>query len=141
MITLKQSHIDAIFEHGREGHPDEVCGIILGSFSGDDREAIEVMRAGNLNSERSHDRYELDPKDLVAAERKCRESGLEVIGLYHSHPDHPDAPSEFDRERAWPVYSYLIVSVMKGEDCSVRSWQIDEETERFIEEKINIAGD
>ena len=141
MLTIKKEHIDGIYSHGGEGYPQEVCGIILGRYDGDDREAVEVRRGANLNSERAHDRYELDPRDLLAAEKHCRENGLEVIGLYHTHPDHPDEPSEFDRERSWPVYSYLIASVRNGKDFTARSWRLNDETKLFEEEKITIVGD
>jgi len=139
MIKMKKEHLQVIEAHGREGYPHEVCGIIMGNFNDDANVATEVRRAKNLNNERAHDRYEMDPKDLLNAEKEGREAGVEIIGYYHSHPDHPDRPSEFDRERAWPGYSYLIASVMGGKDVTTRSWVINEETSKFDEEKIDIA--
>lgn len=139
MIKLKKEHMDVIESHGCEGYPHEVCGIIMGHFNEEGNVVTEVRRAVNLNNERAHDRYEMDPKDLLKAEREGREAGVEIIGYYHSHPDHPDRPSEFDRERAWPAYSYLIASVMGGKDVTTRSWVINEETSKFDEEEIDIA--
>lgn len=139
MIKLKKEHMDVITAHAREGYPHEVCGIIMGHFNDSANMAIEVRRAANLNKERAHDRYEMDPKDILKAEREGRDNGVEIIGYYHSHPDHPDRPSEFDRERAWPAYSYLIASVMGGKDVTTRSWVINEETLKFDEEEIDIA--
>ena len=137
MIRIKEEFLERIFEHCKEGYPHEVCGILIGKCDGDNKEVFDVVRANNLNSERAHDRYELDPKVLLKAEREGGKRGLEVIGFYHSHPDHPDAPSEHDRERAWPIYSYMIVSVMKGTDVSFRSWVLNGDTEKFEEEKIS----
>ena len=133
---LESNHLDFISTHAVEGYPNEVCGIVLGRCEGEVKRCVEVRRAVNLNTERAHDRYEIDPSDLLNAEKEGRERGLEVIGFYHSHPDHPDAPSEFDRERAWPCYSYLIVSVTGGERWTVRSWVLDEVTGFFEEEEI-----
>ena len=138
MIKLERSHVDFMIEHGVEGYPNEVCGLILGRYEGDSREAAEIRRCANLNTERANDRFELDPRDMLSAEKYCREKGLEVIGIYHSHPDWPDEPSEFDRERAWPVYSYIIISVRKGEEPVFRSWRLDEETAGFTSEEIEI---
>ncbi len=138
MIRLTQEQLDAIDEHVREGYPHEVCGIVMGNFEERAKRAVEVRRAGNLNKDRAHDRYELDPADLLKAEREGREKGMEIIGLYHSHPDHPDEPSEFDRARAWPVYSYLILSVKKGVDVTVRSWELNDATSQFEEEELII---
>lgn len=141
MIILTKEHLDDILSHAKEGYPHEVCGIILGKYDGDGKKAEEVRRAKNLNTERANDRYEIDPKDLLGAEREGRDKGYEVVGFYHSHPDHPDAPSEFDRERAWPCYSYIIVSVRGGEEVSFRSWLLNDETKSFDEEKIIISGE
>ena len=146
MIHIKKEYLDDIEAHGREGFPNEVCGIILGvcgpGVSGSEgKEALELRRATNLNSDRGHDRYELDPKDLLKAERDARDTGMEIIGFYHSHPDHPDVPSEFDRKRAWPSYSYFISSIMGGKDACTRSWLLNDETQVFEEEEIIVLGE
>ena len=93
-----------------------------------------VHPARNLNVERAHDRYELDPRDQLAAERAARDSGREVIGVWHTHPDHPATPSETDRAAAWSGWSYLILSVVRGELAELRSWRLDEATRRFLPE-------
>lgn len=141
MISLDSEQMESIFSHAKQGYPNEVCGIILGACDGQSKRAVAVRKAGNLNTDRAHDRYELDPMDLLAAERDGRDQNIEIVGFYHSHPDHPDAPSEFDRQRAWPVYSYLIISVRDGKDVSVRSWQLNDETKQFEEEKILGEGE
>ncbi len=114
MISISIKQMEAIFSHGKEGYPHEVCGIILGTCNGDTKKAVEIRKAGNLNTERAHDRYKMDPEDVKAAENEAKELGIDIVGFYHTHPDHPDAPSEFDRQEAWAVYSYLIISVREG---------------------------
>jgi len=141
MITIRKRDLDRIFEHGRDGYPHEVCGIIMGTYGEASKRVEEIRIAGNLNTERAHDRYEMDPKDILKAEREGAGKGLEIVGFYHTHPDHPDEPSEFDRERSWPSYSYIIVSVNDGSDFKVRSWILNEDTKRFEEEKIEILGE
>lgn len=146
MIHIKKEHLDDIEAHGKEGFPNEVCGIILGicgpGASGTEKKEVLQLRKGtNLNSDRTHDRYELDPKDLLQAEKDARDKGMEIIGFYHSHPDHPDVPSEFDRERAWPEYSYIISSIMGGKEASTRSWLLNDESHLFEEEKIIVSGE
>lgn len=136
MLTLNESQIEIMFAHAREGYPNEVCGIMIGKYNGDTKETCQIRRAANLNTTRAHDRFELDPKDIIAAEKQCREDGAEIIGFYHSHPDHPDEPSEFDRERAWPMYSYVIASVTEGKEICFRSWVLNDETEQFEEEEV-----
>ena len=100
------------------------------------RKVFNVERATNLNKERAADRYILDPKELNIIDKVARASSLEIIGFYHSHPDHTDRPSKYDREHGQAGYSYLIVSVMEGTDIAVRSWLFLEDDERFIEEKL-----
>jgi len=145
MITISRQLMDAVFDHGREGYPHEVCGIFLGTFEGENKRVVEVRRAKNLNTERAHDRYNMDPKDVVMAEKEGRERGLEILGFYHSHPDHPNEPSEHDRELAVNafayVYSFLIVAVKEGKEVIPRSWVLNDKTDRFDEEKIETAGD
>ena len=141
MIHIKKEQLDDIEAHGKEGYPNEVCGIILGVSGSEGNKALQVRRAANLNNNRAHDRYELDPQDLLKAEKDARDKGLEIIGFYHSHPDHPDVPSEFDRERAWPSYSYIISSIMGGKEASTKSWLLNDESQAFEEEKIIVSGE
>jgi proteasome lid subunit RPN8/RPN11 len=118
------------------GHPNEVCGLLAGRAVGR-RHVIEAVHpARNLNVERARDRYELDPLDQLAAEREARDAGREVLGVWHSHPDHPAVPSETDRAAAWSGWSYLIVSVVEGRAAELRSWRLDAQTRRFRPERI-----
>ncbi|MBE7413963.1 MAG: M67 family metallopeptidase [Deltaproteobacteria bacterium] len=102
------------------------------------RRIFESQRANNVNTERAHDRYIIDPKELNLIDKIARSQGMDVMGFYHSHPDHPDKPSETDREWGQPGYSYFIISVKGGKDVSVRSWMIEDEKGPFKEESIKI---
>jgi len=108
----------------RAGYPMETCGLMLGRAERGIPVVQAVRQARNLNSERAHDRYELDPEDFLAADREARAEGLEILGVWHSHPDHPAVPSETDREAAWPGWSYVILEVAAGSVAALRSWRL-----------------
>lgn len=118
----------------RAGYPCETCGLLLGRRS--ERQCIvsRVLPARNLNQERSTDRYELDPRDYLAADREARAGGEEIVGVWHSHPDHPAQPSDTDLAAAWPEWSYLIASVSGERVLDLRSWRLRKEG--FEEEEI-----
>lgn len=134
MLRLSADAREAIHAHGRETYPHECCGFMIGS-KGAVRTARRIHRLANQRTDRAHDRYEIDPLDWIRVDRTLGD-GEEVIGIYHSHPDHPSRPSEFDREHAHPYMSYLIVAVHQGEIESARSWELDEATRVFGEERI-----
>lgn len=119
----------------RSGYPNETCGLLIGESQDGVAVTARAVLAKNLNKERATDRYELDPKDQLAAEADARASGLEVIGVWHSHPDYPARPSETDRMMAWPKWSYLIISVSNENIEDVRAWQLNRQGE-FEEETI-----
>ena len=118
-----------------EGYPHETCGLLIGARNNGHIEVNNVHQARNLNTQRAEDRYELDPTDLVAAENLARDNNLEVVGIWHSHPDHPAKPSETDRQAAWEGWSYMILSVTKEGVEDVRSWRLTSE-QQFIEEEL-----
>jgi proteasome lid subunit RPN8/RPN11 len=119
----------------RRGYPREVCGLLVGHGGCEGcREVVAVRRARNLNTERAHDRFELDPQDFLATDRAARAAGLEIVGVWHTHPDHPARPSETDREAAWPEWSYLILAVGGCGAVALRSWRLA--GEQFEEEEI-----
>ena len=115
MLKIRKTEVDEIRRHGEETYPYECCGLLLGLTNGDERVVASVARAGNTRTDSPHNRYNIDPKDYIRIQREGRERGQDVIGFYHSHPDHPARPSEYDRDHAWPWYSYVIVSVERGE--------------------------
>ena len=118
----------------RAGYPHETCGLLLGQAGPDWVRVHEAVAAENLNRERSGDRYDLDPRGYLRAEERARALGLTVVGVWHSHPDHPARPSETDRNGAWEGWSYLILSVTAEGVPDLRSWRL--RGERFEEERL-----
>jgi proteasome lid subunit RPN8/RPN11 len=118
---LAASAREAIAEAAQSGYPNEVCGILLGRAA----EALveEAVPCPNLNAERSRDRYQLDPLAQLKIEKRARERGLDVLGYYHSHPDHPAAASETDSSLSWEDTAYLIQSVIRGQAEDLRAWR------------------
>ena len=115
-------------------YPVEACGLLLGRTSEQGRDVVSAAHARNIEAERKRDRYRLAPEDWMAADREARSQGLEIIGIWHSHPDHPAVPSQTDLEAAWEGYAYLILSVTAEGVTDVRSWQLAQG--RFEEESI-----
>ena len=143
MIRIPENIFEDMVDHVKEGYPDECCGALLGTVSKDGDEAGTKTVEGsfiltNVNKERSADRYEVDPRELLKVEKEASKKGLVVVGYYHSHPDHPDEPSDFDRERAWPDYSYVIIAVEGGEKIKSRSWTFTEMDAPFAEEPLRV---
>jgi len=136
MLVLGDEMANEIREHGAEGYPHEACGAILGLESGADREVRALFPLVNRRDDSPHNRFSVDAGDVRAAERAAAERGLKLIGWYHSHPDHPAQPSEYDREHAWPWYSYVIVSVAAGQPGEITSWRLADDRSRFLAEQI-----
>ncbi len=129
---------DAVGRHGEAGYPNEICGLLIGERRGGEkivREVIPVENAWEAIDEQ-HRRFLIEPEVLLREERRLRGTGREILGFYHSHPDHPAEPSEYDREHAWPYYSYVIASV--GEDGveGMRSWVLKDDRSGYEEEQI-----
>lgn len=120
MTVVASEVINAIRAHAEHHYPHESCGVLAGR--GDRIERFYAAR--NIVAERKHDRYDLHPADHIAAEKDAERAGLEVIGFFHSHPDHAAVPSEFDRSRAWEGYTYLIGEIRKGRLVSLRAWSL-----------------
>lgn len=120
------------------GYPHETCGLLVGRFAPGRTEVVRAAQAANLNTERAADRYELDPADFHRIETAADADGLEVVGIWHSHPDVAPIPSETDHVRAWDGYAYLIVRVGDAGAEEWRSWLRDGET--FREQAIHVAA-
>src|SRR6201985_3738919 len=139
ILRLNQELSDKIRAHGAETYPHECCGALLGrdldattarSSDGDglaSREVTALFPLVNRRDDSPRNRFSITPEDFRAAERIAAERGLDLIGWYHSHPDHPARPSEFDREHAWPWYSYIIVSIQKGAPHEMNSWRLHDD--------------
>jgi proteasome lid subunit RPN8/RPN11 len=126
--------LDVIREHGRISYPEEGCGILIGNAG--ERRVTEAKPVRNVRDESRHNRYSIDPLDLLRTERDADGRGLDLVGIFHSHPNAPARPSEFDLAHAWPAWSYVIVSVRGGEPAEVRSWLLAEDRSAFLEEEL-----
>ena len=126
--------------HLEAGYPDEACGILLGRAHAAGAVVDEVILVANAREESRHNRYVIPPSEVLAAQKRARALGGDIVGYFHSHPDHPAQPSEFDREHAWPGSSYLIVAVRQGQAEDVRSWRLSDDRERFFEETVLEKG-
>jgi len=135
-ILLSEEVGAQIRAHGAETYPQECCGALLGHDGETGREVTALLPLVNRSKDSPRNRFSVTAEDVLVAEQAARERGLEVLGWYHSHPDHPARPSEYDREYAWPWYSYVIVSVEKGAPQEMSSWQLVEDRSGFSEEKI-----
>ncbi|MFP3854062.1 MAG: Mov34/MPN/PAD-1 family protein [Anaerolineales bacterium] len=124
----------AIERHGVENYPEEAAGLLLGNPRGEDRYASRLLALDNkFQAEQRNRRYLIEPKDMIEAEKKAEELELDILGVFHSHPDHPARPSEYDRSQAWPWFVYLITSIRAGEVADHRAWQLKEDRSGFIE--------
>lgn len=129
------AHQQAILDHwARERYPFEACGLLVGRKVGDAIEVASVHRARNLERERAHDRYTVSPEDWLGTENGARAEGLEVVGIWHTHPDHPPLPSPTDLEGAWEGYTYLITHVTAHGAQASRAWRIARGA--FVEQEI-----
>ncbi|HUG16680.1 MAG TPA: M67 family metallopeptidase [Thermomicrobiales bacterium] len=133
-IALPDDLAAAIARHGEATSPDECCGILLGTDTGGQRLVDRLLPIDNQWDEgERRRRFLIQPADLLRAEREARLTGLDVLGFYHSHPDAPARPSEFDREHAWPWYTYLIASIEQGAYAAMTGWQLKDDRTGYEE--------
>ena len=138
MIAIGKKLIEQIERHGERTFPHECGGMLIGHFTADGaKSVVELLPMENAMDETErHNRVLITPKDVMRAERYAREKNLDVVGYYHSHPDHPARPSQFDLDHALPVWSYIIVSVESGKAVDVRAWEMENDRSKFNEEEI-----
>jgi len=135
---------EKIRQHGAETYPDECCGALLGRHASSEggvdkpREILELFPLVNRREDSPRNRFSVTPQDVIEADRTAQARGMDVVGWYHSHPDHPAKPSEYDREHAWPWYSYIIVSVQKGVPQEMTSWRLQDDRGSYSQETIEI---
>jgi proteasome lid subunit RPN8/RPN11 len=139
LLKIPEDLIRRIHAHGAETYPQECCGALLGQESEARREVLDLLPLANRRRDSPQNRFELAPEDVRLAEKTARDRQLELLGWYHSHPDAPARPSEFDREHAWPWYSYIIVSVEKGEPRDMTSWRLQDDRRAYDAEGIEPA--
>ena len=144
MLTIRQSELDSLRSHGEETYPHECCGVMLGRMDGDERVVEAVLRAGNTRVDSPHNRYNIDPRELVRIQRESRERGLDIVGFYHSHPDCPAQWSQTDfAEAHWVGCSYVITRVDKGQATVTNSFALEgsvEEDKHFTDEQIRVLA-
>jgi proteasome lid subunit RPN8/RPN11 len=134
-ITLPEEAIGAIRRHGCETYPNECCGALIGR----DGVVRETVALPNMTEEGPRRRFLVRPADYRAAEARASETGQQLLGFYHSHPDHPARPSQYDLDHAWPFFSYVIVSILDGKANDLRSWRLREDRSQFEEEPIDVS--
>jgi proteasome lid subunit RPN8/RPN11 len=139
-LSLTAAHLGRLREQARGSYPHECCGALLGTadprFPADKR-VRDVLPAENERADSPRNRYLITSEEVRRFEAEARHRGLEVVGFYHSHPDHPAQPSQYDRDHAWPWYSYLILEVRAGRTGALRAWRLSEDRERFEEETLD----
>jgi proteasome lid subunit RPN8/RPN11 len=154
-LTISRSHVAAIYQRGARDYPNECCGVLLGKVEGDAKHVAEVVGLKNLRHDPSRaqellpvedpareterNRFLIDPLDQLRVEKDARTRRLEVLGYYHSHPDHPARPSIYDRVHAWPWYSYIIVSVERGSAKDLTCWVLAEDGRDFCPEQVEVV--
>ncbi len=146
-LWLEHALAETIRRHGEATYPHECCGALLGydtevakadGAAEETRRVASLLPLSNRNGDSPRNRFSVTAEDVRAAEAAARKQNLEVIGWYHSHPDHPAKPSEFDRQHAWPWYSYIIVSVQRGFACEMTSWRLNDDRDGYTPERIEI---
>lgn len=138
-LAIPQPLMRKIRQHAEAHYPEEGVGLILGSIQDEVRVAAKIMPMRNVFAEESRrTRYSIDPLETLAAEDEADRLGLQIIGVFHSHPDHPPIASEFDRRMAVPWYSYLITSVSKGAAGESAAWRLDEDSEEMMHEQLQV---
>ena len=152
MLKLHSDHLQAMQTHAESTYPEECCGLLLGHLRGDVKTLVEVLATQNSwgddevddfqaiessaqRKSSKRNRFSIAPKVMLQAQKDARDRNLDIIGIFHSHPDHPAVPSEFDRAIAWQQYSYIIVSVQQGKACDLKSWSLNDE-HQFQPEEI-----
>lgn len=136
MIRLSSELRGQIEVHAARDYPYECCGAILGVCSGDDKIVRSLKPLENVHEDGHERRFLISPDEMFRLERDSRAQGVKILGFYHSHPDHPARPSEYDREWAWPWYSYIILSVQGGKPAQMTCWNLNEDRGSFTEEPI-----
>ncbi len=144
-ICIARKILNEIHAHAQATYPEECCGLLIAK-GGDDavggtnsKKAItESIRMNNVYEGPKHDRYNIDPLELLKIDRAMSQKGLTIAGIYHSHPDHPASLSRFDLEHSFPWYSYMVISVPKGRAGDTRSWIPREDHRSVSQEEIEI---
>lgn len=141
IIEINEQALSKVNHHGERAYPDEGAGLLLGEYLDDRKIITDILPLDNAREDTArHNRYLITATDMIHGEQYAEEQGLDILGVFHSHPDHPDRPSEFDRDWALPWYSYLITSVQRGRATSRRVWRLLEDRSGFAEEQFVVTS-
>ncbi len=144
MLVIRSGEYESLRRHGEETYPFECCGALLGRFQDGNRFVEDVIRCSNTRADRPQDRYNIDPKELLAIQRQADQRGIAIVGFYHSHPDHPAQWSKTDLAEAhWLSCSYVITAVEKGSAASTNSFVLsgnNEEDKMLESEEITVLS-
>jgi proteasome lid subunit RPN8/RPN11 len=142
VIHLEEERLEEIRRHGVADYPYECCGLLLGRFEDDGSKIVlETYPISNAREESAkRNRFLIQPEELLKGERYASGRKLEVVGFYHSHPDSPAVPSQYDLEHAWPTYSYIIVSTTPSKATDLYSWEQRPDRSQFDQEEIAIGS-
>ena len=135
-MRVSEALLGTLHREGERAYPGECCGVLAGQ-PGEIKQVRRLLPVVNRRADDPH-RYLIAPEDLKKIEAEVRQAELEVLGFYHSHPDHPAAPSSFDAEHAWPWYSYLIVRVDRGRAVEATSWQLAGDRSAMLPESLDV---
>jgi proteasome lid subunit RPN8/RPN11 len=138
-LVIPKEILRGIHLNGQQYYPEEGAGLMLGKLEGDRKQVMSLLPIANAREDSArHNRYLLTPHQYLHGELEAARLGLDVVGVFHSHPDHPNQPSEFDREWAMPVFFYLITSIYAGKAVESRSWLLGEDRQSFYEEELEV---
>ncbi len=138
VVYIAPDQLQLIMNHARSTYPEECCGFLLGIDS-EDRRIHRAYAVQNVNKGSRRNRFNINPMDLVRADDEARRSNVDLIGIYHSHPDAPVQPSQVDLENAWPWYTYIIVSLQNGAPRDVAAWLLSEDRSAFHPDDLRVV--
>lgn len=139
-LRLSEALADEIRRQGEAAYPAECCGALVGRVESQGKEVVRLAPAVNRRTDDPH-RYLIAPDDLRRLEADVRAAGLDIVGYYHSHPDHPAAPSAFDADHAWPWYSYVIVRIDRGRGAELASWVLADDRPQMLPESLDVFSE
>jgi proteasome lid subunit RPN8/RPN11 len=139
MLFLSFEHEKIVRTDGENAYPNECCGVLIGEIDNSEVKTVRHMEAihNAREDDEQYHRFLITPEDMLCAEQTARSMKLDVIGFYHSHPDHPAVPSDYDKDHALPFYSYVIVSVEQGKSKELTSWELTADRAGFLPETIS----
>jgi proteasome lid subunit RPN8/RPN11 len=139
-VSISEAHLREVEAHGESTYPNEGAGFILGKVQGEVAVVEAILPIANKReTEAQYNRYELTPDDYAHSELEAARKGIDLLGIFHSHPDHPARPSEFDRDHALPNFTYFITSVVKGKAEVTYAWRLQPDRASFDQDEIETA--